>query len=90
LQSGCDLITVYTYSNGANEIRILDTPRLHRQRKGRRKTVKVMDDHELATHFQVAQDQLKPTLIAAGWQFHEDANGRLWSVPPEAAREPDR
>lgn len=67
-------------------IRILDTPRLHRQRKGRRKTVRVMDQEELAVHFGVAADapdDLQMALEQAGWPYHEDATGRLWSVSQE-------
>ena len=60
-------------------MKILDTPRLHRQRKGRRRAVTVMDHEELATHFGVEPDQLKSVLIEAGWPFHEDAAGRLWA-----------
>jgi len=59
------------------------SPRLHRQRKGRRKTVTVLNQEELAAHFEVAQDQVKTALILAEWSFHEDANGKLWALSPE-------
>lgn len=60
-------------------MKVLDTPRLHRQRKGRRRKVRVMNHDELAAHFGVEHDQLKPALIEAGWPFHEDAAGKLWA-----------
>jgi hypothetical protein len=75
------------YSKGGSDIRILDTPRLHRQRKGRRKMVRIMDTAELATYFglpeNVDPDVLANTLHEAGWPYHRDAAGRLWSVAPE-------
>jgi hypothetical protein len=58
---------------------LLQTPRLHRQRKGRRKTVVVLNRDELADYFEVAHDQVRTALIAANWSFHEDANGGLWA-----------
>lgn len=68
-------------------IRILNTPRLHRQRKGRRKTVRVLDTDELAAHFGLPADvdvqQLETRLYEADWPYHRDAAGRLWSVAPE-------
>lgn len=65
---------------------LLKTPRLHRQRKGRRKSVVVLNQDELADRFKVAHDQVKTALIAAGWSFHEDANGGLWA---SAQADPD-
>ena len=59
---------------------------LHRRRKGRRRTVTVMNQAELARHFQVPEDAVRDALIDAGWPFHEDANGGLWAVAPELAR----
>jgi hypothetical protein len=38
-----------------------------------------MNHAELAAHFDVPQHQLKAALEAAGWKFHEDANGALWA-----------
>jgi len=58
--------------------------RLHRQRRGRRRTVQVLDHGELASRFGVRPDELKAALIAAGWDFHEDANGLLWAVPQDS------
>lgn len=52
--------------------------RLHRQRKKRQSSV-VMNQAELAEHFKVAESQLKASLEAAGWDYHEDGNGRLWA-----------
>jgi hypothetical protein len=66
------------------------SPRLHRQRKGRRKTVTVFNQEELAVHFEVAQDQVKPALIAAGWPYHEDANGGLWALSRQASTSKDQ
>lgn len=62
---------------------VFDAPRLHRQRRGRRQTVKVLDHDELADRFGVRPDGLKAALVAAGWDFHEDVNGRLWAVPQD-------
>ena len=45
--------------HGGKPIRLLDTQRLHRQRKGRRKTVTVMDHEELAAHFSVEPHQIE-------------------------------
>ncbi len=62
---------------------VFEAPRLHRQRRGRRRTVQVLDHDELAERFGVPAESLKAALIAAGWDFHEDANGRLWAVPQD-------
>ena len=51
--------TVYKYSIGGYGIKVLDSPRLHRQRKGRRRPVTVFDHQELADHFGVEPDQVK-------------------------------
>lgn len=56
---------------------------LHRQRKGRRRTVTVMNQAELARHFRCGEAAVREALIAAGWPFHEDANGGLWAVAPD-------
>jgi hypothetical protein len=45
-----------------------------------------MDHTELAAHFGVAQDHVKTALIDAQWQYHEDANGRLWAVSQDSDR----
>lgn len=50
----------------------------HRQRR-RRATPRVMDQQELAEHFNVSVAQLKEVMNAAGWSYHEDANGSLWA-----------
>ena len=73
-------LTARTFNQRGQTIRILDTQRLHRQRKGRRKTVTVLNHAELGERFKVDEDQLKQALIAAGWDYHEDANGQLWAV----------
>lgn len=52
--------------------------RLHRQRRKRPAPV-VMNQTELAEHFKVAESELKVTLEAAGWDYHEDGNGKLWA-----------
>jgi hypothetical protein len=70
---------MHIQSHGATLIKILQPTPLHRQRKGRRRPVKVMNHAELAAHFGVEQDQLKAALIEAGWSFHEDAAGKLWA-----------
>ena len=61
-------------------IKILDPPRPHRQRKGRRKPATVLNHEELSTLFSVDPAALKDAMIAAGWQFHEDASGALWAT----------
>ena len=57
--------------------------RLHRQRR-RRATPSVLNSAELAEHFQVPVAALKEALDAAGWRYHEDANGELWASAPPA------
>jgi hypothetical protein len=46
-----------------------------------------MDTAELATYFgmpeNVDPDVLEVTLHEAGWPYHRDAAGRLWSVAPD-------
>ena len=84
----CIYIQLYpTGKSGGNTIRILDTPRLHRQRKGRRRTVQVLNTEELAERFGFTPDvdvhQLERALHEANWPYHRDAAGRLWSVAPE-------
>ncbi len=59
--------------------------RLHRQRARRRNTARILDHEELAAHFCVAEDQVQDTLVAAGWDFHRDANGRIWASVSEEA-----
>ena len=56
---------------------------LHRQR-GRHKTVRVLDQHELATLFGVAVDALPETLEAAGWRYHQDSAGMIWATDQSA------
>lgn len=72
------------YPQRSTLIRILETPRLHRQRKGRRRTVRVMDMAEIATHFALPEATdpaaIESALQEAGWPYHRDAAGRLWSV----------
>ncbi|MGE0626062.1 MAG: hypothetical protein AB7I04_07140 [Pseudomonadales bacterium] len=63
---------------------VFEAPRLHRQRRSRRPTVQVLDHDELAARFGVKPEALKAALIAAGWDFHEDANGLLWAVPQDS------
>jgi hypothetical protein len=55
--------------------------RLHRQRRGRRKPVTILNQSELATYFAVSESTVKDALQAAGWHYHEDANGELWASP---------
>ena len=38
-----------------------------------------MNQTELAEHFGVVESGLKATLEAAGWDYHEDGNGKLWA-----------
>jgi hypothetical protein len=57
---------------------------LHRRRRGRRPTVTVLNQTELAAYFQVPEDAVREALVAAGWSFHEDGNGGIWAVPPPA------
>jgi Zn-dependent peptidase ImmA (M78 family) len=57
--------------------------RLHRQRRGRRKPVTILNQAELATYFDVAESAVKTSLQAAGWHYHEDANGALWASPQD-------
>jgi hypothetical protein len=61
----------------SNQIR-LTMRRGHRQRR-RRATPQVLDQSELAEYFGVDIEQLKTTMDAAGWRYHQDANGALWA-----------
>lgn len=56
---------------------------LHRQR-GRHKTVRVLDQQELAALFDVAVDALPETLQAAGWRYHQDSAGMIWATDQSA------
>lgn len=84
------ILYVHPASPGSADIRFLDTPRLHRQRRGRRRTVRVMDMTELADRFGLPADTdaavVESALQRAGWPYHRDAAGRLWSVEPEDIR----
>jgi len=56
---------------------------LHRQR-GRHKTVRVLDQQELAELFGVAVEALPATLEAAGWGYHQDSAGLIWATDQSA------
>jgi hypothetical protein len=52
---------------------------LHRQR-GRHRTVRVLDQQELADLFAVPVAALPQTLEAAGWRYHQDSAGMIWAT----------
>lgn len=56
---------------------------LHRQR-GRHRTVRVLDQQELADHFRVPVEALPQTLEAAGWRYHQDSAGMIWATDQSA------
>ena len=86
------MLYIYTVFREPSTIRILGTTPLHRQRKGRRRKVTVLDHDELLERFELTAlepevtrtDALKAALDSAGWPYHEDALGKLWAVAPEA------
>ena len=53
-----------------------------------------MDMHDLAEHFDLPADVdagiLEATLQQAGWPYHRDAAGRLWSVAQDSGSEGGR
>jgi len=53
--------------------------RLHRQRRGRRKSVTILDHAEIAALFAIPESKVKETLDAAGWRYHQDVNGAIWA-----------
>ena len=53
--------------------------KLHRQRRGRRKSVTILNQAEIANLFAIPESQVKEALDAAGWRYHEDANGAIWA-----------
>ena len=58
--------------------------KLHRQRRGRRSPVQILDHQELAAYFRVPPTGLKIAMDAAGWNYHEDANGHIWATPQDS------
>lgn len=56
---------------------------LHRQRKGRRKTAKVLDQAELAGWLNVSPDAVEETLDAMKWPYHKDSAGKIWARAPD-------
>jgi DNA-binding transcriptional regulator YdaS (Cro superfamily) len=53
---------------------------LHRQRGGRRKAVRVLDQAELADLLGVAPADLAQRLNELGWHYHRDSAGRIWAT----------
>ncbi len=66
---------------------------LHRQRSRRRNSARVLDEQELARCLGIdgtaanRHAALKRALADAGWDYHEDAGGRLWASVPAAELE---
>lgn len=60
---------------------------LHRQRTRRTPTRRVLDQTELAAHFGVEPGEVRCALEAVGWDYHEDAAGRIWASVPKALLE---
>jgi hypothetical protein len=60
---------------------------LHRQRTRRTPTRRVLDQTELAAHFGVEPGEVKRALEAVGWDYHEDAAGRIWASVPKTLLE---
>jgi len=55
---------------------------LHRQRQGRHKTVRVLNQEELCALLGVEAPSLAEHLEELGWPFHRDGAGRLWATQP--------
>ena len=56
---------------------------MHRQRKGRRKRVTVLNHKQLAELLDVPLSEVKAKLDALGCRYHQDSAGALWAKPPE-------
>ncbi|MEE8079101.1 MAG: hypothetical protein V3T18_08900 [Pseudomonadales bacterium] len=39
----------------------------------------ILNHAEIANLFAITESQVKETLDAAGWRYHEDANGAIWA-----------
>ena len=39
----------------------------------------ILDQAEIADLFAIPESQVKEALDAAGWRYHEDANGAIWA-----------
>ncbi len=55
---------------------------LHRRRHGKRKTVAVLNQQELAEYLGVTTAELRKTLDELGCPYHVDSAGNLWAAPP--------
>ncbi|MEZ5559028.1 MAG: hypothetical protein R3E86_10885 [Pseudomonadales bacterium] len=54
---------------------------LHRQRRGRHRQVRVLNQTELSALLGVTPEVLKERLDQLGWRYHEDSTGQLWATP---------
>lgn len=80
------LLYVYTVS-GWSPVSDFKLRPLHRQRTRRTPTRRVLDQNELAAHFGVEPGEVRSALEAVGWDYHEDAAGRIWASVPKALLE---
>ncbi len=55
---------------------------LHRRRRGKRKTVAVLNQQELAERLGVTVAELRKTLDELSCPYHVDSAGNLWAAPP--------
>ena len=55
---------------------------LHRRRHGKRKTVAVLNQQELAEYLGITTAELRKTLDELGCPYHVDSAGNLWAAPP--------
>lgn len=66
-------------SRDPNSTGPLQRQRLHRQRRRRRSTSKVLNQAELAALLDVAEAELPAALEREGISFHQDARGAIWA-----------
>lgn len=62
--------------------------RAHKQRKGRRRPVEILNTAELLQRLAVDRDQLEETLIRLKWRYHKDAQGEVWVSMPAEGKQP--
>lgn len=58
--------------------------RAHKQRKGRRRAVEILNSAELAQRLDVTAAGLEDELIRLQLRYHKDAQGEFWvSIPTD-------
>jgi hypothetical protein len=59
---------------------------LHRQRSGARKSVRVLDQDELAALLGTDRADVGKRLDELGWRYHQDSAGHIWATEQELPR----